>query len=355
MSSHEQEGRIRVGITIGDANGVGPEVIIKTFSDSRMLQVCTPVIYGSGKVFSFYRKLMNNQEFNYNTIKSIKEQIPRKLNLLNCWEEEIKIEPGTASLQTGNAALSALKDAITDLAAGNIDVLVTAPLDKNTVQPQGITFTGHTEFIGRAFNVPDPLMFLVGGSLRVALVTGHVPVTKVASLITKERILAKLTMMVNSLKRDFNIRKPRIAVLGLNPHAGDGGLLGKEELEIIQPAVAEAQSKGIMAYGPYSSDGFFGAGMHQKFDAVLAMYHDQGLIPFKTLAFENGVNFTAGLPVIRTSPDHGTAYDLAGKGTANETSFREAIYLALDIHQNRIVYDEVNEKPLAYSKLGGDR
>ena len=353
--SHEHEGRIRVGVTIGDVNGVGPEVIIKTFSDSRMLQVCTPVIYGSGKVMSFYRKLINNQDFNYNTIRTINEQIPRKVNLINCWEEEIKVDPGKPSLQTGTAALTALKDAVTDLTAGNIDILVTAPVDKNSIQSEGIVFTGHTEYIGSAFNVPDPLMFLVSGNLRVALVTGHVPVTKVAGMITKERILAKLSMMVASLKRDFSVRKPRIAILGLNPHAGDGGLLGKEELEIIQPAVKEANEKNILVFGPYSSDGFFGAGMHQKFDAVLAMYHDQGLIPFKTLAFENGVNFTAGLPVVRTSPDHGTAYDLAGKGTANETSLREAIYLALDIYQNRLVYDEVTEKPLAYSKMQGDR
>jgi 4-hydroxythreonine-4-phosphate dehydrogenase len=298
---------------------------------------------------------MNNQEFNYNTIRTITEQIPRKLNLINCWEEEIKVEPGTPSVKAGASALTALKDAVTDLAAGNIDVLVTGPVDKNSIKPEGIVFTGHTEFIGRAFNVPDPLMFLVSGSLRVALVTGHVPVTQVAPLITKERIHAKLAMMIASLKRDFNIRKPRIAVLGLNPHAGDGGLLGKEELEIIQPAVKEAFEKGQMVFGPYSSDGFFGAGLHQKFDAVLAMYHDQGLIPFKTLAFENGVNFTAGLPIVRTSPDHGTAYDLAGKGTANETSLRESIYLALDIYQNRLTYDEVTEKPLAFSKMQGDR
>jgi 4-hydroxythreonine-4-phosphate dehydrogenase len=353
--SHDQEGRIRVGVTIGDVNGIGPEVIIKAFSDTRMLQVCTPVIYGSGKAISFYRKLMNAQEFNYNTIRTINDQIPRKLNLINCWEEEIKIEPGKPSLQTGTYALTAFRSAVADLAAGNIDVLVTGPVDKNSIQAEGIIFTGHTEYIGQAFNVPDPLMFLVSGKLRVALVTGHVPVTKVAELITKERILAKLAMMSASLKRDFGIRKPRIAVLGLNPHAGDNGLLGKEEQEIIAPAVKEASEKGMLVFGPYSSDGFFGAGLHNKFDAVLAMYHDQGLIPFKTLAFENGVNFTAGLPVVRTSPDHGTAYDLAGKGTASEISLREAVYLALDIYQNRQVYDEVTEKPLAFSRLGGDR
>lgn len=353
--SHDQEGRIRVGVSIGDVNGIGPEVIIKTFLDSRMLQVCTPIIYGSGKVISHYRKLMNAQEFNYNTIRAITEQIPRKLNLINCWEEEIKVEPGKPSFQTGTYALKAFEQAVADLAAGNIDVLVTGPVDKNSVQAEGIVFTGHTEYIGKKFNVPDPLMFLVSGNLRVALVTGHVPVTKVAALITKERILAKLALMNQSLKRDFGIRKGKIAVLGLNPHAGDNGLLGKEEQEIIAPAVKDAYEKGILAYGPYSSDGFFGAGLHTKFDAVLAMYHDQGLIPFKTLAFENGVNFTAGLPVIRTSPDHGTAYDIAGKGEANESSLREAIYLAIDIYQNRITFDEVTEKPLAFSRQGSDR
>lgn len=353
--SNEAEGRIRAGITIGDVNGVGPEVIMKALADTRMLHVCTPVIYGSSKVISFYRKALGNVEFNYMTVKSAQEIIPRKLNLINCWEEEIKIEPGVASESSGSYALKALQHGVRDLAEGNIDVLITAPVDKNTIKAEGLNFTGHTGFIGEAFNIADPLMFLVSGGLRVALATGHVPVTAVGPLITKDRLLGKLTQMVTSLKRDFNIRKPKIAVLGLNPHAGDNGLLGKEEIDVIIPAVKQAFDSGMVVFGPFSADGFFGAGLHLKYDAVLAMYHDQGLIPFKTLAFEDGVNFTAGLPAVRTSPDHGTAYDLAGKGTASEVSLREAIYMACDIFQKRIEYDGVTARPLAFTRLHSDR
>ncbi|CAN5382999.1 4-hydroxythreonine-4-phosphate dehydrogenase PdxA [soil metagenome] len=353
--SHDQEGRIKVGISIGDVSGIGPEVIIKTFMDTRMMQVCTPVIYGSGKAISFHRKALNIQEFTYNTVRNIKEVIPRKLNLINSWEEEIKIEIGKPSTLTGSYALKALQDTITDLIAGNIDVLVTAPIDKHSIQVEGEEFTGHTGYLAKSFNVEDHLMFLIADGLRVALVTEHVPVSKIASLITKENILRKLQVMHRSLKRDFGVRKPRIAVLGLNPHAGDHGVIGNEDLEIIAPALKEANDKGIMAYGPYSADGMFGSGLYHKFDAVLAMYHDQGLIPFKTLAFDSGVNFTAGLPFVRTSPDHGTAYDIAGKGIANEESFRQAIYLACDIFLKRQEFDEINEKPLAFSKLHGDR
>ncbi len=352
--STEQEGRIKIGISIGDVSGVGPEVIIKALSDNRMMQVCTPVIYGSSKVISLHRKTLNLQEFNYNTIKSIHDIIPRKVNLINCWEEDIKIEIGTASTLTGPYALKALQAAVSDLQGGHIDALVTAPIDKHSIAPEG-GFTGHTEFLAKACNTSDYLMFLVSGSLKVALVTGHVPVSKVASLINRENILKKLQLMVNSLKRDFGIRKPRIAVLGLNPHAGDKGVIGNEDKDIITAAVKEAYAGGVMAFGPYPADGFFGSGQYTKFDAVLAMYHDQGLIPFKTLAFENGVNFTAGLPVVRTSPDHGTAYDIAGKGVASESSIREAIYLAVDIFRNRAEYDEITANPLAFSKLSGER
>ncbi|MFN8155461.1 MAG: 4-hydroxythreonine-4-phosphate dehydrogenase PdxA [Bacteroidia bacterium] len=352
--STEQEGRIRVGISIGDVSGIGPEVVIKALSDNRMTQVCTPVIYGNSKVISLYRKTLNLQEFNFNTVKSVQEIIPRKVNLINCWEEEIKVEIGKASTITGPYALKALQSAVSDLAAGHIDALVTAPIDKHTIAPEG-GFTGHTEFLARAFNTKDYLMFLVSGELRVALVTGHVPVSKIASLITKENIHQKLQLMVKSLKRDFGIRKPRIAVLSLNPHAGDQGVIGNEDNDVIAPSIREAYEKGMLVFGPYPSDGFFGSGQYRKFDAVLAMYHDQGLIPFKTLAFENGVNFTAGLPVIRTSPDHGTAYDIAGKGVASEASVRDAIYMAVDIHNKRAEYDEITENPLAFSKLSGDR
>jgi 4-hydroxythreonine-4-phosphate dehydrogenase len=352
--STEHEGRVRIGISIGDVNGIGPEVVIKALSDNRITQVCTPVIYGNSKVISAHRKALNMQEFNFNTIRNISEVIQRKVNLINCWDEELKLEIGTASTVTGPYALKALQTATTDLAAGHIDALVTAPIDKHTIAPEG-GFTGHTEFLARAFNTTDYLMFLVSGELRVALVTGHVPVSKVASLITKERIQQKVKLMVSSLKRDFGIRKPRIAVLSLNPHAGDHGVIGNEDNEIIAPAIKELYDKGTFVFGPYPSDGFFGSGQHKQFDAVLAMYHDQGLIPFKTLAFENGVNYTAGLPVVRTSPDHGTAYDIAGKGIASEASIREAIYVAIDIFNKRAEFDEVTAKPLAFSKLTGER
>jgi 4-hydroxythreonine-4-phosphate dehydrogenase len=353
--SKEHEGTVRVGITMGEVNGVGPEVIIKTFLDSRMHQVITPVIYGSGKVISFHRKALNIQEFTYNTSRSIKEIIPHKLNLLNCWDEEIKVEIGVAAKQTGIYAIKAIDAAIEDLKNGMIDVMVTAPVDKHSIELASGNFKGHTEYLATAFNAPDHLMFLISDGLRVALVTGHVPVSKISGLISTESILKKLNVMHQSLKRDFGIRKPRIAVLGLNPHAGDQGVIGSEDMEIITPAIKEATSKGMMVYGPYSADGIFGSGQYKKFDAILAMYHDQGLIPFKTLAFETGVNFTAGLPFVRTSPDHGTGYDIAGKGIASESSFREAIYLACDIFKKRQEYDEVSAKPLAFSKLSGDR
>ena len=353
--SNETEGAIRIGISIGEVNGVGPEVVMKTFSDTRMLQVCTPVIYGSAKTLSFHRKALNIQDFNYNTVRNVKEIISRKVNLLNCWEEEIKIEIGIASKLTGPYAFKALENATNDLANGYIDALVTAPIDKHTIQPDNPNFKGHTEYLAEAFKTTDYLMFLVAGNLRVALVTGHVPLSKVAGLISKESILMKLKVMQTSLKRDFGIRKPRIAVLGLNPHAGDNGVIGNEDLEIIIPAIKEATNAGILAYGPYSADGIFGAGGYKNFDAILAMYHDQGLIPFKTLAFETGVNFTAGLPFVRTSPDHGTAYDIAGKNIASENSFREAVYLAVDIYKKRQEYDAVNANPLPFSKLGTDR
>lgn len=352
--SAEQEGKIKIGITIGDLGGIGPEVIIKALSDNRITQVCTPVIYGHSKVISHYRKILNLQDFNFNTIRGIGEIITKKVNLINCWEEEIEIETGKPSSTNGQYALQAIKTATLDLAAGSIDAMVTAPVDKHSIAPEG-GFTGHTEFLAKAFNTKDYLMLMVSGNLRVALVTEHIPVSKISSLVSKERILQKLAVMITSLKRDFGIRKPRIAVLGLNPHAGDKGLMGREDTEIIGAAVKDAFRNGNLVFGPYPADGFFGAGQQQQFDAVLAMYHDQGLIPFKTLAFESGVNFTAGLPVIRTSPDHGTAYDIAGKGTANEASLRESIYCAIDILMKRREYEEITENPLPFTKLSGER
>lgn len=351
----ESEIKVRVGITIGDVNGIGPEVIIKTFSDSRMHQICTPVIYGSSKVISFYRKTMNNMEFNFTSIKNIQELNHKRTNLINCWDEEIKIEPGVANSTGGKYAFTSLQASVKDLAEGNIDVLVTAPIDKKTMQQDGFRFPGHTEYLAQQFNTPDHLMMLVSDRLRVATVTGHVPVKQVAQELTKEKILSRIKVMNNSIKRDFGIRKPRIAVLGLNPHSGDNGLIGSEETEIISPAIKAAFDSGILVYGPFPADGFFGMTKFKSFDGVLAMYHDQGLVPFKSISFDAGVNFTAGLPVVRTSPDHGTGYDIAGKGIASEDSFRSAIYTACDIFRSRITFDEAGANPLKFSKLGGDR
>lgn len=353
--SAESEDKVRVGITIGDVNGIGPEVIIKTFADNRMHQICTPVIYGSSKVISFYRKLMNNVEFNFTSIKSITELNHKRTNLINCWEEEVKIEPGQANATGGKYAFMSLQTACKDLSDGNIDVLITAPIDKKTMQQDGFRFPGHTEYLAQQFNAPDHLMMLVSDRLRVATVTGHIPVKQVAAELTKEKILSRIKVMNQSLKRDFGIRKPRIAVLGLNPHSGDNGLIGNEETEVIAPAIKAAFDQQILVYGPYPADGFFGMAKFKSFDGVLAMYHDQGLVPFKSLSFDSGVNFTAGLPVVRTSPDHGTGYDIAGKGLASEDSFRTAIYAACDIFNSRITFDEAGANPLKFSKLGGDR
>ncbi|MEO5570693.1 MAG: 4-hydroxythreonine-4-phosphate dehydrogenase PdxA [Bacteroidia bacterium] len=351
----ETEYKIKVGITIGDPNGIGLEVILKTFSDPVMLQVCTPIIYGSSKVLSFHRKALGINEFNYSTIRYHSEINSKKVNLINCWEEEVKIELGKPSETGGKYAFKSLEAGCKDLAEKKIDVLVTAPIDKKTIQQEGFNFAGHTEYLGTFFNANNYLMMMVNENLHVSFVTGHIPLKNVASEITADKIIAKLGIMNQSLKRDFGIRKPRIAVLSLNPHAGDNGLIGKEEEEIINPAIKKAYDDGILAIGTYSADGFFGSSTFKKFDAILAMYHDQGLVPFKTLSFTSGVNFTAGLPVVRTSPDHGVAYDIAGKNIASESSFREAIYVACDIFNKRKAYDTANSNPLKFSKLGADR
>lgn len=325
----------RIGITLGDLNGIGPEVVIKALHDSRLVNLITPVVYGSTRVLSFYKKLLNMEEFNYGHIKSRGQYTPKTINVVNCWEEVIEITPGKASSNSGRAARLALKQATLDLKEGLLDALVTAPIDKNTIHHEEFPFTGHTEYFAQTFNTSDYLMMMVSESLRVGLVTEHVPVTEVATQITTERVTAKLKTLEQTLRKDFGIHKPKIAVLGLNPHAGDNGLIGSEDEKIIKPIIQEWKNKGKLIAGPFPADGFFAAGSHTKFDAVLAMYHDQGLIPFKILAFESGVNFTAGLPVIRTSPDHGTAYSIAGKNQAVEGSLRQAIYLAIDIHQTR--------------------
>jgi 4-hydroxythreonine-4-phosphate dehydrogenase len=327
--------RPRIGITIGDLNGVGPEVIIKALSDHRILNFVTPVIYGSGKVISFYKKHLNIEEFNYSQVKTKGQFAPKSINVVNCWEDQIDITPGKAARESGRAALLSIKQACEELKEGLIDGLVTAPVDKQTIHSTEFPFRGHTEFITQYFQAPDSLMFMVSESLKIGLVTEHVPLKDVAPLITKERIEKKLRIMENSLRKDFGINKPKIAVLGLNPHAGDGGLIGSEEEEIIKAVISDNRNRGKLVSGPFPSDGFFGSAVYTRYDAVLAMYHDQGLIPFKALAFENGVNYTAGLSVVRTSPDHGTAYNIAGKNQASEHSLREALFQAISIFQHR--------------------
>jgi 4-hydroxythreonine-4-phosphate dehydrogenase len=324
----------RIGITLGDLNGIGPEVVIKALADNRLLAMITPVIYGSAKVISFYKKQLNIEEFNYTQVRNKGQYAPKSINVVNCWEDNLEISPGKASKEGGKAAFIALKQACEDLKEGLIDALVTAPIDKHTIHSDEFPFKGHTEYLTQFFG-GESLMFMVSDTLRVGLVTEHIPVREIANAVTKEKIEAKLKVMDHSLRNDFGINKPRIAILGLNPHAGDGGLIGQEDDQLIKPVVSDQKNKGKLVYGPFASDGFFATGSHMKYDAVLAMYHDQGLLPFKTLAFEEGVNFTAGLPIVRTSPDHGTAYNLAGKNQANESSMREAVYRAADIFKSR--------------------
>lgn len=333
MQQHKHE-RPRIGITIGDYNGIGPEVIIKTLSDHRVLNFATPVIYGTSKVLSFYKKQLNIEEFNYTQVKNKGQFATKNVNVVNCWEDQFEVTPGKASKESGRAALSAIKLACDELKEGLLDGIVTAPIDKQTIHSEEFPFKGHTEFITQYFGATDSLMFMVSDNLRIGLVTEHVPLKDVSSLITKERIESKLRVMEQSLRKDFGINKPRIAVLGLNPHAGDGGLLGTEE-EVIKSVIQDQKAKGKLVFGPFPADGFFGSALHTRYDAILAMYHDQGLIPFKAIAFENGVNYTAGLPIIRTSPDHGTAYNIAGKNQANEQSFREALFQAINIFKHR--------------------
>ena len=338
--------KIRVAITHGDTNGVGYEVIFKTFAEPAMLDICTPIIYGSPKVAAYHRNALGIQA-NFTIINSAEEAHNGKLNLLPTFDEEVKVELGNSSKEAGAAALKALERAMEDYRNGLFDVLVTAPINKNSIQGDGFHFCGHTEYLEeRAGEGKKSLMILLNEVMRVALVTTHLPIKDVAKAVTKERIVEKATIFNESLKRDFRISNPRIAVLALNPHAGDAGLLGAEEQDIIMPAVKELSDNGIRAFGPYAADGFFARGGYEAFDGVLAMYHDQGLAPFKALDRGDGVNFTAGLPIVRTSPDHGTAYEIAGKNKADERSFRQAVYLAIDVFRNRAEYDEPFANPL---------
>jgi len=347
--------KLKIGISIGDVNGIGLEIIIKTLADSKIFDYCTPIVYGHTKVASFYRRAADVAELNFNVITEAVNAQPKRANMINCWTEDVKIEPGIANKEVGKYAFMSLERAVNDLLAGHIDALVTAPINKDTIQSEDFNFPGHTEYLQHRAGADDSLMFLVSDTLRVGVVTGHIPVTKVSESITTAGILAKLRLMNASLRNDFWIRKPKIAVLGLNPHASDNGLIGNEEAEKIIPAIEEARSNDILAMGPYAADGFFANGTYLQFDAVLAMYHDQGLIPFKQIAFESGVNFTAGLSFVRTSPDHGTAFDIAGKNQASEVSFREALFAAIHIVKHRRETAVLNENPLAFSKLTRDR
>lgn len=327
--------KIRVGITHGDINGIGYEVILKTLADKRLLEFCTPIIYGSSKVAAYHRKVAN-LDISLNQINGADAAKERRANILNCCDEETKVEIGQSTETAGKAAFAALEKATQDLKEGLIDVLLTAPINKKNIQSQSFSFPGHTEYLEEIFGKKgDVLMVLANDNLRVAVATGHLPIAKVAEHLSEELILSKIEIFQKSLKKDFSIGKPRIAVLGLNPHAGDNGVIGNEEETIIIPAIEKANRKGILCFGPISADGFFGSNEFHKYDGILAMYHDQGLIPFKTIAMSSGVNFTAGLDIVRTSPDHGTAYNLAGKNTANEASFRQALYMAIDIYKNR--------------------
>lgn len=345
------EDRVRVGITQGDINGIGYEVIIKALQDNRINDFCIPIVYGSPKVAAYHRKSINVENFSFNPIKTVEEASSKRVNLIDVMDENVRVDIGKSTPLGGQGSIQSLEAAVADLKAGKIDVVVTAPINKFNVQTDAFSFPGHTEYFAKNFGGGEALMLMVSDILKVGVVTGHVPLSKVTSLISKEAILSKLAILNKTLIEDFAIRKPRIAVLGLNPHAGDNGLLGNEEQTIIIPALEEARSKGIMALGPYPADGFFGSEGFSKFDAVLAMFHDQGLIPFKSLVFDAGVNYTAGLPIIRTSPAHGTAYEIAGKDEANPNSFRSALYLACDLFNNRKMYKELTANPLKTTRL----
>lgn len=352
--SKKLENKIRVGITIGDFNGIGPEVILKTFEDNRLYEYCAPIVYGSTKVLNHYKKLFEMEKPQYSIAKYYNDELelrPKILNVVNCWDEDVEVQPGSESTDAGKYALKAIDDALHDMKEGMFDVLVTAPINKNLIPEKEPKFTGHTEYITKYVEVEESLMLLTSERFKVGLVTNHLPLNEVAGNISKDRILHKLRLLNTTLTQDFGFNHPKIAVFGLNPHAGDNGLLGTEEKDIIAPAIEKARNEGIMAFGPYPADGFMGSGEFQKFDGVLAMYHDQGLVAFKTLNFGSGVNFTAGLPMVRTSPDHGTAYDIAGKNEASADSFRQALYLAIDIFRNRQDYAEIAANPLKRKKM----
>ncbi|MBW7867424.1 MAG: 4-hydroxythreonine-4-phosphate dehydrogenase PdxA [Brumimicrobium sp.] len=351
MAEHlkSEKQTIRVGISIGDINGIGPEVTIKALRNPEILIDCTPVIYASSKLISFHKKAIEDDLFTFHGIENASEIQDKKVNIINCWKDAANIELGKATEEGGKYAFLSLEKATQDLAAGKIDVLVTAPISKETIHRAGFKFPGHTEYLADLSGQKEALMLMVAGDLRVALVTSHVSLKEAINQISEEKILNKIKEFEKSLKKDFGIVRPKIAVLGLNPHAGEKGEMGKEEIEIISPAIQKAMNEGIITFGPYPADGFFGSRQFTNFDGVLSMYHDQGLTGFKAIAFNEGVNFTAGLPIVRTSPDHGTAFDIAGKGVADEQSMRSAIYLAIDIFRTRNFIKEISKNPLQLS------
>lgn len=342
----DEDFRIKVGITSGDVNGIGYEIIIKALTDQRMCELFTPIVYGTSRAASYHRKTLNINDFIFNTIRKADQATLKKTNIVNLKDEEVKIDLGQATPESGEIAYLALEAAVEDLKRNLINVLVTAPINKYAIKQAGFEFTGHTEYLASRFETKDYLMLMVSKKLRIGIVTGHLPLKEVSGALNRDLLLSKAHTLHDSLIRDFAIQKPKIAVLGLNPHAGENGMIGDEENNIIIPAIKELNDEGKLVFGPFPADGFFGSSTYTKFDAILAMYHDQGMLPFKTLSFDSGVNFTAGLPIVRTSPAHGTAYELAGKDEASPDSFREALYLACDIFRNRMIYEELTSNPL---------
>jgi len=339
-----ESSKIRLGISIGDLNGIGSEVVLKTFADSRMMEFCTPVIFASNKTISQLKNALK-LNINFNGAKDLNKIIDGKLNVVNVWQEQAEIKFGKTTETAGKYALRSLKAAVEALKNKQIDVLVTAPISKSNIQSEDFKFPGHTNFLAEEFK-SESLMFMVTEDFKIGLMTDHVAVKDIAEVITAELVKEKIKKLIVSLQEDFAVRKPKIAVLGINPHSGDNGVIGKEDDEIVKPVIQECLDEGLLVFGPYAADSFFGAGNHQKFDAVLAAYHDQGLIPFKTLSFGKGVNFTAGLPIVRTSPDHGTAFEIAGKGQADAGSFKEAVFMAIRIFKNREEYKKLTATPL---------
>ena len=342
----EKEHRIRVGITHGDVNSISYEIIIKTLQDPRLLENYTTIVYGSSKAASYHRKTLNINDFNFNLVKNAESAHARRANIINILEDEVKIDLGKSTPIGGELALLSLEMATDDLIKNEIDIIVTAPINKKNIQSPKFAFPGHTEYLARKFNTKDYLMLMIGSSVRIGVITGHIPLNKVSETLNEDLIMRKIMIMHRSLIRDFNIMKPRIALLALNPHAGDDGLIGNEDDTILKPAIDKAYQQGMMVFGPYPADGFFGSDTFHQFDGILAVYHDQGMIPFKLLSFEDGVNFTAGLPYVRTSPAHGTAFEIAGKNIANPEAFRNAVYLGCEIFNNRMEFDQLNANAL---------